>query len=201
VSWLDASVPGGSIAHEHLDLDAFRAWAATMPSLPAALAAVTRADWLLFLALLETDEQKLTTLVSHTCACVRELLPHGPADPRVEAALIAAERWSRGETDRGEPRTAAAHAQAAAVGRSRTEQVVCHAAAACARAVLALERPPAWKAAIADQALRASVLLLADLAVAGPADESVAAYEARREAVAAARVVVHQRFLARFTSR
>src|SRR5204863_269688 len=136
-----------------------------------------------------------------TCGCVREVLPQGPADARVEAALIAAERWSRGEIDRGEPRTAAAHAQAAAVGQSRIQQVVCHAAAACARAVLATERPPGWKAAIADQALRAPAQLLADLAVPGPADESVAAYDARREAVAAARAEVHHRFAARLRSR
>jgi hypothetical protein len=193
-SWLEALVPMGAVAREHLEVDALREWAQAEPDRATAMREAERADWLLFLALLDIDEPRLRALVAATCRCVREALEHGPTDPRVEGALTTAERWSRGEIDRAEPRTAAAHAQAAAVGLPAAHQVVCHAAAACARAVLALERPPSWKAAIADQALRAPAQLLADRAVGAPTDDSVAAFEARREAVARARAAVHRRF-------
>jgi hypothetical protein len=197
--WLDVAVPPGTVPREYLDLDELRAWARTQPDARAALATVERGDWLLFLALLAVgDEAALRKLVLAVCACAREALPFGPDDPRPRAALDAAEGWARGELDRSEPRTASAHAQAAAAQLLPAPQAVCHACAACARAVLARERPPSWKAAIADQALRATALLLADAAAPPVGDGSPpAAWDARRARVSDERAAVLRRFAER----
>jgi hypothetical protein len=197
--WLDVAIPPGTVAREYLDLDELRVWADTQPNARAALQSVERGDWLLFLALMAVgDEASLRRLVLAMCACVREVLSHGPDDPRPAAALEAAEKWARGELERSEPRAASAHAQAAAAQLLPAPQVVCHACAACARSVLARERPASWKAAIADQALRAPAQMLADAAVPSVPDGApMADYDARRKKVAAERSVVLRRFALR----
>jgi hypothetical protein len=200
VSWFDDGVPRGAVAREYLEIDALRAWAAELPDARAAFGAAERGDWLLFLALIAvSDEAGLRRLVAAVCACVREVVALVD-DPRPVAALEAAERWSRGELDRAEPRAASAHAQAAAEGRTAEQQIVCHACAACARAVLARERNVGWKAAIADQALRAPAQLIADRAVDPLTDGSVGDYDARRQRVAQTRAEVLRRFATRIRS-
>jgi hypothetical protein len=199
VSWFDTAVPPGSVPREYLEIEELRVWARTQADAKAALQSVERADWLLFLALLAVgDEAALKKLVLATSACVRETLAHAPADPRPREALDAAEKWARGELDRSEPRAASAHAQAAAAQLGPAQQAICHACAACARAVLARERNPSWKAAIADQALRAPAQVLADAsAPAVPDGAPMASYDARRKKVADERLAVLRRFAVR----
>jgi hypothetical protein len=194
-TWIESLAPAGAVAREHLEIDALRTWAASLADRATALATAERADWFLFLALFDLDEPRLRALVGATCRLVREVEPCGPVDARVAEAISAAEQWSRGQVDRSLARSAAAHAQAAAVGLPSAQQVVCHAAAACARSVLALERPASWKAAIADQAIRAPLVLLADRAVPAASDDTVQAIDARRQAVADERASLHRRFV------
>lgn len=212
VSWFDTAVPPASVPREYLEIDELRVWVRTQPDAKAALQSVERADWLLFLALLfpvtlsegpgtgpeSKGEAALKKLVLATCACVRETLAHAPADPRPREALDAAEKWARGELDRSEPRAASAHAQAAAAQLAPSQQAICHACAACARAVLARERNPSWKAAIADQALRAPAQVLADASAPPVPDGApMADYDARRKKVADERLAVLRRFAVR----
>lgn len=140
------------------------------------------------------DEAALRKAVRACCACAREALP-AVSDARPGEAIAAAERWIDGRADRAEATAAAAAAQLAAkellsssAGDARARhlaELACHAAAACGRAVLALSRPPSWKAIIAEHAAGYSAQVCAGLRHPLDPDAPLDAQEARKRALAA----------------
>jgi hypothetical protein len=154
-----------------------------------------RAQDLLYRALLDaTDEPALRKAVRACCACAREALA-AVSDPRPAEAIAAAERWTDGRADRAEATAAAAAAQLAAkellsssTGDAQARhlaELACHAAAACGRAVLALSRPPSWKAIIAEHAAGYAAQVFAGLRHPLDPDAPLDAQESRKRALAA----------------
>jgi hypothetical protein len=155
------------------------------------------AQALLHHALLEAaDEAALRKVVRAACACAREALVAVPAgEARPHQVITAAERWADGSGERADATAAAAAAQLAAkellsastgdaFARHLAERA-CHAAAACGRAVLALSRPPAWKAIIAEHAAGWSAEVCAGVRHPLDPDAPLAAQEERKRAFAA----------------